>query len=39
MDGERAYATEWLVNFRHIIKCQDALIKEIVCKFFQAYQD
>ena len=26
MDGERAYATEWLVNFRHIIKCQDALI-------------
>ena len=29
MDGERAYATEWLMNFRHIIKWQDALIKEI----------
>lgn len=33
MDGERAYATEWLVNFRHIIKCQDALIKELCDKF------
>lgn len=29
-----SYATEWLVNFRYIIKGQDALIKEL-CDHFQ----
>lgn len=34
MEHEKTYATEWLVNFRYIIKGQDALIKEI-CDSFQ----
>lgn len=33
MEDEKTYATEWLVHFRHIIKCQDALIKELCDKF------
>ncbi len=33
MEHEKTYATEWLVNFRYIIKGQDALIKEICDSF------
>ena len=33
MEDEKIYVTEWLVHFRHIIKCQDALIKELCDKF------